>query len=209
MLLYLIPSTYRLSILTAVFVFQILFLCNYLWRSDTRRPSPEHHLSCIDVETPSFHSFSFSVQTFLTHFPVSAELIWARLCPTQTPRRWSRSTPRCDRAWGGLWWWPAGCWERTLPACCDSSGCCQTGCSTPAPSMPKEMRRSTPSAAWIETAGGSTPAMSSTKPEQGNALSTLQVKKACYFKIFSCCCSVWKWLFAAAWSCPAHKGSCQ
>lgn len=197
MLLYLIPNISRLSILTAVFVSQILFLCYYPRRSDTRRPSPEHHLSCMDVHTPSFHSFSRSVLTFFTHCPVSAELMWVRLCPIQTLRRWSRSTRRCDRAWGGLWWWPAGCWERTHPVCWDSSGCCQIGCSTPAPSMPKEMRRSTPSATWIETAGGSTPATSSTKPEQGNALSRLQVKKIFHATV------------TPAWPCPAQTWFCQ
>lgn len=115
---------------------------------------------------------------------MSTELNWAHLSPTQTLRRWSRFTWRCVRAWGGLWWWPAGCCEPTLPACCDSSGFYQTGYSMPEPLMPREMRRSTPYAAWTETAGASTPAMSLMRPEQANAPSRLQVNRAHHLSLF-------------------------
>lgn len=133
------------------------------------------------------HIPTFSVLTFSTHFLVpkmSAELTWAHLSPAQTLRQWSQFTRRCVRAWGGPWWWPAGCWEPTRRACCGSSGCCQTGCSTPEPSTPREMRRSTPFAAWIEMAGGSTPVMSSTRRGRGNAPSRLQVGRAGWWNAF-------------------------
>lgn len=161
----------RPSVLTAVFVFQILL------RSQTQ-DGP--HLNSVCLVQMSTHSL-FLFFCFSTHFLVpkmSAELTRARLSPAQTLRQWSQFTRRCVRAWGGLWWWPVGCWEPTHRACCGSSGCCQTGCSMPEPSTPKEMRRSTPFAAWIETAGGSTPVMSSTRRERGNAPSRLQVGRA-------------------------------
>lgn len=123
------------------------------------------YFHCIDV-----------LDTLFCPYQMSAELVWAFLSPTQTLQRWNRFSWRCVRAWGGPWWWPAGCCEPTPPVCCDLSGFYQTGCSTPEPLMPKEMRRSIPSAAWIETAGGSTPVMSSMRLEQANAPSRLQVK---------------------------------
>lgn len=207
--IHLIYFSSRPSILTVFSVFQIFFLFKHLYRFRDnliwpRRPSPEQRPPHRDVDASFSHSLSlflFSLpslsetfifpphfhpwHTFPRPYQMSAELNWAHLSPTQTLRRWSRFTWRCVRAWGGLWWWPAGCCEPTLPACCDSSGFYQTGYSTPEPLMPREMRRSTPYAAWTETAGGSTPAMSLMRPEQANAPSRLQVKRAHHFSLFS------------------------
>lgn len=147
----------------------------YLGRSDTRRPP---HLNSVLLT----HSLSCSnVLDTLSGPPLFSRLASSfRVCLSvaQTRRRWSPSTWRCVRAWAGPWWWRAGCWGPTRPACCASSGCCPTVCSTPAPSTPRETRRSTPFATWTGMDGGSTPVMSSTRPERGNALSRSQVNMA-------------------------------
>lgn len=105
------------------------------------------------------------------------------LSPAQTPRRWSPCSWRCVRAWGGPWSWPAGCSEPTLRGCCGSSGCCPTGCCTPAPSTLRETRRSTPSATWTEMLWGSTPVTSSTRRERGNVPSWSRVKSFCWLRV--------------------------
>lgn len=164
-----------LYILTAAFVLQMLCLLS-------ARPSSASVINGCWRSPHSLSWYSGRSSHVLVKCPTD-------LFPTQTRRQWSRCSWRCVRAWAGPWSWPAGCSAPTLRGCCGLSGCCPTGCCTLAPSTLSETRRSTPSVTWTETAWGSTPVMSSMKPEPGNAPSWSQVKHFGWYRLLylDCC----------------------